>query len=118
MEVVHLHLQQVQQECMLFVLKLHLLVSIFLKNIQIIITGKLNKILVAGQKYVPALKTSFELHVGVDAEDYDAIAIAEDLTPLEVELRKLEDAAIAVNKHMNYMRQREAAMRDTNGMYS
>ena len=70
---------------------------------------------VGGQRYVPPLRVEFDLSVGVDAEDYDAIAIAEELSPLEIELRKLEDAAVAVNKHMNYMRQREAAMRDTNG---
>merc|ERR1712137_879163 len=66
------------------------------------------------QRFVPAVRVTFDLAIGVDAEDYDALAITEELSPLEIELRKLEDAAIAVNKHMNYMRQREAAMRDTN----
>mmetsp|Transcript_2084 Transcript_2084/g.3332 ORF Transcript_2084/g.3332 Transcript_2084/m.3332 type:complete len:206 (-) Transcript_2084:34-651(-) len=73
-----------------------------------------NLISTGGQKYVPPARVSFDLKVGVEAEDYDAIAISEHLSPLEVELRKLEDAAAAVNKHMNYMRQREAAMRNTN----
>lgn len=72
-------------------------------------------LLLGGQKYVPPARVSFDLKIGVEAEDYDAIAISEHLSPLEVELRKLEDAAAAVNKHMNYMRQREAAMRNTNG---
>merc|ERR1712232_1230588 len=67
-----------------------------------------------GQKYVPALRTTYEIKIGVEAEDYNVIAIAEELTPLEVELRKLEDAAKAVNKHMSYMREREEMMRNTN----
>ena len=55
--------------------------------------------------------------MGVDAKDYDAIALKEHLTPLELELRKLEDAVTAINKHMTYMKQRESAMRDTNGLF-
>ena len=61
---------------------------------------------------------TLDLKVGVDAEDYDAIASKEHLDPLELELRKLEDAAVAINKHMTYMRQREAAMRNTNGVFA
>ena len=71
--------------------------------------------LAGGQKYLPPSRVDFDLRVGVDAEDYDSIAVAEELSPLEVELRKLEDASVALNKHMNYMRKREAAMRNTNG---
>merc|ERR1712137_1275062 len=59
----------------------------------------------SGQKYLPPSRVDFDLRVGVDAEE---------LSPLEVELRKLEDASVALNKHMNYMRKREAAMRNTN----
>eukprot|EP01094_Clydonella_sp_ATCC50884_P003203 TRINITY_DN1245_c0_g4_i1.p1 TRINITY_DN1245_c0_g4~~TRINITY_DN1245_c0_g4_i1.p1 ORF type:complete len:214 (-),score=94.72 TRINITY_DN1245_c0_g4_i1:145-786(-) len=55
-----------------------------------------------------------ELHVGADATDYEKVAAEEDLGPLEVEMRKLEDAMQFLNKEMTYMRAREAAMRDTN----
>ena len=61
---------------------------------------------------------AFDLRVGVDAKDYSSIAVAEELSPLEIELRKLEDATVAVNQHLAYMRTREAAMRDTNGRNS
>merc|ERR1712137_98687 len=60
------------------------------------------------------IRVTLDVKVGVDAEDYDAIAVAEQLNPIEVELRKLEDSATSINRHMNYMRDREAALRNTN----
>lgn len=68
----------------------------------------------ATQGYVNPELVTLDLKVGVEAEDWDAIATKEHLSPLELELRKLEDTALALNKHMSYMREREAAMRNTN----
>jgi len=55
-----------------------------------------------------------QLKRGVEARQYDSIAEASKLKPLEVELRKLEDLSEAIVSDFTYMRQREEEMRDTN----
>ena len=52
---------------------------------------------------------------GAEMKDYDAIAKAEKLKPLEKELRKLEDLSESIVNDFAYMRSREEEMRDTNG---
>lgn len=47
--------------------------------------------------------------------DFDKIAKTEKLGPLELELRKLETIVKEVVGEMNYLKRREARMRDTNG---
>ncbi|KAK2149992.1 hypothetical protein LSH36_427g00022 [Paralvinella palmiformis] len=51
---------------------------------------------------------------GVEAKNYQDIAKAEKLKPLEVELKKLEDLAESIVNDFAYMRAREEEMRDTN----
>lgn len=51
---------------------------------------------------------------GVEAKNYNDIAKAEKLKPLEVELKKLEDLAESIVNDFAYMRAREEEMRDTN----
>jgi len=51
---------------------------------------------------------------GAEMKDYDAIAKAEKLKPLEKELRKLEDLSESIVNDFAYMRSREEEMRDTN----
>lgn len=51
---------------------------------------------------------------GVEAKNYDDIAKAEKLKPLEVELKKLEDLSESIVNDFAYMRSREEEMRDTN----
>lgn len=51
---------------------------------------------------------------GVEARNYEDLAKAEKLKPMEVELKRLEDLADAVVNDFAYMRQREQEMRDTN----
>ncbi|KIH58941.1 hypothetical protein ANCDUO_10843 [Ancylostoma duodenale] len=51
---------------------------------------------------------------GVEAKNYDDIAKAEKLKPLEVELRRLEDLSDQIVKDFAFMRQREEEMRNTN----
>lgn len=51
---------------------------------------------------------------GVEAKNYEDLAKAEKLKPMEVELKRLEDLADAVVNDFAYMRQREQEMRDTN----
>jgi hypothetical protein len=47
--------------------------------------------------------------------DYSKIAKAEKLEPLELELRKLEKVVQEIWDEMEYLKRREAKMRDTNG---
>lgn len=51
---------------------------------------------------------------GVEAKNYEDIAKAEKLKPLEVELRRLEDLSESIVQDFAYMRQREEEMRNTN----
>lgn len=60
-------------------------------------------------------RVNMDILTGVNAEDYSEVAKKEHLEPIEVELRKLEDQVFEVHKEFLYMREREAAMRDTNG---
>lgn len=62
-------------------------------------------------------KRSIELHfgVGAEAEDFKKYANEEKLTPLELELRKLETVVKEIVDEMNYLKSREAKLRDTNG---
>jgi len=56
-----------------------------------------------------------QIKVGADAKDYDKVATEQALGPLELEMKKLEDTMVQLNKEMMFIRAREAAMRDTNG---
>lgn len=62
------------------------------------------------------LKRTIDLDVdiGADAVDYNAIAKAESLSGLEVEMRKLEGIIREIVEELNYLKRREAKMRDTN----
>uniref|UniRef100_A0A915PLT4 Uncharacterized protein n=1 Tax=Setaria digitata TaxID=48799 RepID=A0A915PLT4_9BILA len=55
-----------------------------------------------------------EMKRGVEAKNYNAVAEAEQLKPLEVELRRLEDLSDSIVQDFAYMRQREEEMRSTN----
>lgn len=52
---------------------------------------------------------------GVEAKNYEDLAKAEQLKPLEVELRRLEDLSDSIVQDFSFMRQREEEMRSTNG---
>jgi hypothetical protein len=60
-------------------------------------------------------RISLDIKTGVDAKDYTEVAKAEQLKPLELELRKMQDTVNSVLVEMMYFRAREEAMRDTNG---
>ncbi|XP_056383493.1 transmembrane emp24 domain-containing protein 10-like [Hyla sarda] len=51
---------------------------------------------------------------GVEAKNYEDLAKAEKLKPLEVELRRLEDLTDSIVKDFTYMKKREEEMQDTN----
>ncbi len=54
---------------------------------------------------------------GIEAKNYEELAKAEKLKPLEVELRRLEDLSESIVQDFAYMRQREEEMRNTNGQF-
>ncbi|CAJ0629042.1 4017_t:CDS:2, partial [Entrophospora sp. SA101] len=60
---------------------------------------------------------TLEDDVGAEAIDYNQLAKAEKLKPMEAELRKLEQIVQEIVDEMEYLRRREARMRDTNGQY-
>lgn len=51
---------------------------------------------------------------GVEAKNYDELAKAEQLKPLELELRRLEDLTESIVNDFALMKKREEEMRDTN----
>jgi hypothetical protein len=61
---------------------------------------------------------SFNLEVGLTAKDYQAVAKKDNLKPLELELRRIEDVVTSIYESMEYLKTREEAMRNTNGMAS
>eukprot|EP01006_Ploeotia_vitrea_P019494 TRINITY_DN516_c0_g1_i1.p2 TRINITY_DN516_c0_g1~~TRINITY_DN516_c0_g1_i1.p2 ORF type:complete len:223 (+),score=106.75 TRINITY_DN516_c0_g1_i1:39-671(+) len=56
----------------------------------------------------------FSFKTGVNAKDYTTVAKKDNLKPLEVELRRLEDTTAAIHEELLYMREREEVMRNTN----
>ncbi|RUS23958.1 emp24/gp25L/p24 family/GOLD-domain-containing protein, partial [Jimgerdemannia flammicorona] len=64
----------------------------------------------------PKLKrvVDVDFDIGAEAADYSALAKTENLEPLEVELRKLEKVVQEIWDEMEYLKNREAKMRDTN----
>ncbi|XP_004364128.2 transmembrane emp24 domain-containing protein 10 [Capsaspora owczarzaki ATCC 30864] len=57
---------------------------------------------------------SISFKQGVEARDYEALAQAEQLKPLELTMRKVEDLSQSILSSFEYLRQREEEMRDTN----
>ncbi|KAI9472367.1 MAG: emp24/gp25L/p24 family/GOLD-domain-containing protein [Benjaminiella poitrasii] len=68
-----------------------------------------------GSQYTKIIDLQFS--VGAEATDFKNLANAEKLNPLELELRKLETVVKEIVDEMNYLKRREARMRDTNGKY-
>lgn len=57
---------------------------------------------------------SFVMRMGLETKDYSAAAKKDNLKPLEVELRRLEDTVTMIHNEMQYMKTREESMRATN----
>lgn len=64
---------------------------------------------------LPQREIYLDMKRGVEAKNYDDLAKAEKLKPLEVELRRLEDLSESIVADFTYMRKREEEMRSTNG---
>jgi hypothetical protein len=74
-------------------------------------------IYILGYTQGPEFFRRIEMHldVGADAIDYDTIAKREKLKPMEIELRRLEKMVDEIVDDIEYLKRREAKMRDTNG---
>ncbi|XP_023953095.1 transmembrane emp24 domain-containing protein bai [Bicyclus anynana] len=57
---------------------------------------------------------SLDIKVGIEAKNYEGIAEAAKLKPMEMELKRLEDLSEAIVQDFTLMRKREEEMRDTN----
>ncbi|KAF2859178.1 endoplasmic reticulum vesicle protein 25 [Piedraia hortae CBS 480.64] len=55
-----------------------------------------------------------DIDIGADAKDWPGIQAGEKLKPVEAELRRLSETAKEVAEEMNYLRDREMKLRDTN----
>lgn len=68
----------------------------------------------AGGAVAPPREVYLDLKHGIETKNYEELAKAEKLKPLEVELRRLEDLSKSIVDDFAYMRSREEQMRDTN----
>ncbi|KAL9048983.1 MAG: hypothetical protein Q9162_007458 [Coniocarpon cinnabarinum] len=55
-----------------------------------------------------------DIDIGADAKDWSAIQAGERLKPTEAELRRIEEVMGEIVKEMDYLREREQMLRDTN----
>ena len=63
---------------------------------------------------LPPHQVELKMKRGIEAKNYEDVAKAEKLKPLEVELRRLEDLSNEIVNAFSYMKKREEQMRDTN----
>ncbi|RKP24365.1 emp24/gp25L/p24 family/GOLD-domain-containing protein [Syncephalis pseudoplumigaleata] len=59
-------------------------------------------------------RIEMHLDVGADTVDYEMMAKREKLKPMEIELRRLEKMVDEIVDDVEYLKRREARMRDTN----
>ncbi|RDW82133.1 hypothetical protein BP6252_03245 [Coleophoma cylindrospora] len=55
-----------------------------------------------------------DIDIGADAKDWSAVQATEKLKPVETELRRIEEMVAEIVSEMDYLRQREQKLRDTN----
>lgn len=55
-----------------------------------------------------------DIDIGADAKDWSAVQATEKLKPVETELRRMEEMVAEIVSEMEYLRQREQKLRDTN----
>merc|ERR1711976_1156193 len=59
-------------------------------------------------------KVELTLKRGIEAKNYDEVAKAESLKPLEISMRRLEDLSLEIYNGFSDMKKREEEMRSTN----
>jgi hypothetical protein len=81
-------------------------------DVTICFTNTLNDGFLDDGKFSRTVELDFD--IGADAEDYAAMAEAEKLKPMELELKKLEKVVEEIMAEIEYLKNREVKMRDTN----
>lgn len=59
-------------------------------------------------------RIELDVDIGADAKDWSAIQAGERLKPSEAELRRAEEVMAEIVREMDYLRERETKLRDTN----
>ncbi|KAL1844802.1 hypothetical protein VTK73DRAFT_1767 [Phialemonium thermophilum] len=69
-----------------------------------------------GSQHVPTpvREVELDIDIGADAKDWSAIQATEKLKPVEADLRRMEEMVAEVVNEMEYLRNREQKLRDTN----
>ncbi|KAF1813619.1 emp24/gp25L/p24 family/GOLD [Eremomyces bilateralis CBS 781.70] len=62
----------------------------------------------------PSRMVELDIDIGADAKDWSQVQAQEKLKPLEIELRRIEETVGEVVGEMDYLREREQKLRDTN----
>ncbi|PQE07742.1 endoplasmic reticulum vesicle 25 protein [Rutstroemia sp. NJR-2017a BVV2] len=62
----------------------------------------------------PSRHIELDIDIGADAKDWNAVQATEKLKPVETELRRIEEMVQEIVAEMDYLRQREQKLRDTN----
>lgn len=62
----------------------------------------------------PTRSVELDIDIGADAKDWAAIQATEKLKPVEADLRRMEEMITEVVQEMDYLRNREQKLRDTN----
>ncbi|KAH8811866.1 emp24/gp25L/p24 family/GOLD-domain-containing protein [Xylogone sp. PMI_703] len=62
----------------------------------------------------PTRSIELDIDIGADAKDWSAVQATEKLKPVETELRRIEEMVAEIVAEMDYLRQREQKLRDTN----
>jgi len=62
----------------------------------------------------PVRHVELDIDIGADAKDWSAIQAGEKLKPVEAELRRIEETVGEIVIEMDYLREREQKLRDTN----
>ena len=64
--------------------------------------------------YTQTRHVELDIDIGADARDWSAVQAAEKLRPVDTELRRIEENVNEIVHEMEYLRQREQKLRDTN----
>ncbi|QKX61316.1 uncharacterized protein TRUGW13939_08464 [Talaromyces rugulosus] len=62
----------------------------------------------------PSREIELDIEIGADARDWSSIQAQDKLKPVETDLRRIEEVVAEIVNEMEYLRQREQKLRDTN----
>lgn len=62
----------------------------------------------------PTRSVELDIDIGADAKDWQAVQAGEKLKPVEADLKRIAEVAKEIVDEMNYLKEREMMLRDTN----